>query len=66
MPNYQRDTVEFDAELVSSTHAAYLFMIEDQEVWVPKSQCEWTPTSDDGVVGTVEMSTQLAVEKDLA
>lgn len=55
MPRYDKDTVEFDAELKHSTDMAYLLVIDDKDYWVPKSVGEWTPKTEDGVVGIVEL-----------
>lgn len=53
--------VKFDCvELIHETELAWLMLIEDQEVWLPKSQCEFD--EDDGTVLVPEW---LAVEKGL-
>lgn len=56
MPNYDKEPEMFDTELMASTDDAYLFDINGNEVWCPKSVViEWMPKSKDGVVGTVEL-----------
>lgn len=61
MPSYDKETEQFDAELMASTDDAYLFDIDGTEVWCPKCYAggaplaQWTPKTKDGVVGTVEL-----------
>lgn len=66
MARYDNYIEQFDAELMSSTDRAWLFVIEEKEVWVPKSIGEWTPSTTDGVVGVVEVPTWFAVKNQLA
>lgn len=60
-----RPTLVFDAVLLKETQLAYLFVIEDEEVWLPKSRCEWEPSRNDATSGSVEMDTAIAREKGL-
>jgi hypothetical protein len=49
----KRETVKVDAMLLKETEKAWLFIIKDEEYWIPKSQCEWTPhegAEEDGIV----------------
>lgn len=51
--------ISFD-ELKYETDAAFLVVIDDEKVWLPKSQVELHETS-----GIVAMPEWLAIEKDL-
>lgn len=33
--------IDCEGELINETDAAWLFKYEGEEVWLPKSQCEW-------------------------
>ena len=58
------DFVDIDIdELVKETDEAILIRIEDEETWLPKSQCEDWP--DEGEAGVVIMKEWIAIEKDL-
>ena len=37
MPKYNNELVTFDCEVKDSTDKAWLLVIDDKEVWVPKS-----------------------------
>ena len=65
MPRYDKDTHEFDAELMHSTDGAWHFDIDGVKLWVPKSVGEWTPKTKDGVVGTVELPMWFVEENEL-
>ena len=56
--------VEIDVdEVVKETDEAILIRIEDEEMWIPTSQCEDWP--DEGEAGIVTMMEWIAIEKDL-
>lgn len=63
--NNQRNP-SFDATLLKETERAYQFVIDDEEYWVPKSQCDWDPNTRDPTEGRVVIAEWLAIEKGLA
>jgi len=48
-------------DLIHETDAAWLFDVAGSEVWLPKSNCEYTP----GRIKTVEVPEWLAIDKGL-
>jgi hypothetical protein len=60
MAKRRKETYVVDAEFITETDLAYLFEIDDEEVWIPKSQCEW---DEEG--GTVEIDMRFAEKKGL-
>lgn len=55
-----KELFDVAGETRAETELAYLFFDGDQEVWLPKSQCQWDP--DDR---TMTMPVWLAQEKGL-
>lgn len=55
MGKRDQETFEFDCELKSSTPNAYLLVIDGRDVWVARSIAEFVPSSDDEVIGTIEL-----------
>lgn len=62
--NDQRNP-SFDATLLRETERAYQFVIDDEEYWVPKTQCDWDPSARDQSEGRVVIAEWLAIEKGL-
>lgn len=58
-------TVTRDAVLLHQTEKAYKFEIDGEELWLPKSRCEWSPSARDDTEGVVEMDMSIAKEKGL-
>ena len=58
------ETVWFDVEEVRETEKAYLFNIEGDEMWVPKSQVRGRK-KDDGKIVRVELTSWIASQKGL-
>lgn len=55
------DIVDLEARLVHETDKAYLFDFGgDDNVWIPKSMCEWDDASQE-----VSMKESYAIEKGL-
>ncbi len=52
--------VSLHADYIRETKQAFLFKIDDEEVWLPKSQCDWDGHS------SVSIPEWLAIDKDLA
>lgn len=54
------ELISFNCELEHQTELAWLMTIEDEQVWLPKSQCEWDENE-----GTILVPEWLAIEKGL-
>lgn len=65
MANYRNETVTFDAELMEETERAWLFNIDGDELWVPKSLGEWHEAKNK-VDGEIEVPTWWAERNNLA
>lgn len=59
MDNEPRFTEIYFDEIIRETDMAYLLAIDDEEVWLPKSQCKMTETR------VAELPEWLAIEKGL-
>lgn len=56
---------EFDCELKDESDKAYLVVIDDMELWVPKSLSQWNPKNNQ-VDGTIEIAQWWAEKENLA
>ena len=56
--------IEIACQLVRETKAAWLVNDGTQEVWLPKSQCEWEPEGYKDV-GIMQVPEWLAIDKGL-
>ncbi len=57
--------VHIEAEIVQETEAAFLVRIDEEEMWLPKSQIADPDDYQVGDIGTVSISEWIAKEKGL-
>lgn len=65
MANYREDTVDLDCELKNETEKAWLVVIDDEEIWFPKSRCEWHAQKN-GIDSYITIPMWLAKKHELA
>jgi len=56
MAKAKRATVRIETTLIHETEKAWLFLIQDEEVWIPKSQGQWELHDDAESDGTLELN----------
>jgi len=66
MAKRKRETVKVEATLLRETEKAWLFMIKDEECWVPKSVGQWELHDDAEEEGTLEVEAWFAEKENLS
>ena len=59
------EIVEIAADIVHETEAAWLIFDGTKEVWLPKSQCSFTPSRGDNLHGVFDVPIWLASKRGL-